>query len=79
MLYKSRVEEQHVFRNVIYSDLVKQIRLVSEVNSTMTVEVGARGFVMTSPYNIYKQLSIKGQARICTLQILTETTEKGSC
>ena len=78
--YETRIEEQHLFKSEKYNDLVKQLRQEAGVRAkVIAVEVGARGFVATSAYDLCKQLGIKGQARARALKSLSETAEKASC
>ena len=44
----------------------------------LAIEIGARGFVGASAYNLMKQLSISGKKRTRALKAMAEAAEKSS-
>jgi hypothetical protein len=77
--FESRLEEQHIFKTAKYSDLATYLRRQGYIARIEAVEVGARGMVATTVYDLLKRLGVKGQTRNRALKKLAETAEKSSC
>jgi hypothetical protein len=76
--YESRMEEQHLFKLAKYGDLVQALKDEGYRARILAVEVGARGLVATSAYDLLKQLGLKGGIRSRSLKSLGEAAEKAS-
>ena len=76
--YESRIDEAHIFKTEKYRDLAKDLQKVGYKSSIFAVEVGARGFVGTSVYDLLCQVSISSRGRANAIRLLSETAEKGS-
>ena len=70
--YESRMEEAHTY------DLTKELRDAGYKAVVMPVEVGARGFIGSSVYDLLTKLSICGNTRTKALKLLAETAENSS-
>ena len=77
--YESRIEEAHGFKMEKYADLARDLREAGLQTSVFAVEVGARGFVGSSAYDLMKRLSISGKSRNRALRAMGEAAEKSSC
>ena len=76
--YESRIEERHQYKLAKYDDLASQVRSAGYAARVMAVEVGARGFVGASVFNLLTQLGIRGRKRTRTMKELSEVAEKSS-
>ncbi|GFN81896.1 polyprotein [Plakobranchus ocellatus] len=76
--YESRMEEAHAFKEGTYLDLTKELKKDGYEAKVMPVEIGARGFVGSSPYGLLSKLSIGGNNRTKALRLLAETAENSS-
>lgn len=76
--WESRLEEQHTFKLEKYRDLCAELRQQGRKVHLFAVEVGARGLVSGSVYDLLKQLGIKGGARTRAMKSLGEVAEKSS-
>ncbi|GFN82205.1 reverse transcriptase [Plakobranchus ocellatus] len=78
VLYKSRMEEAHAFKEGKYLDLTKQLKKDGYEAKVMPVEIGARGFVGSSAYGLLSKLSICGNKKTKALRLLPDTAENSS-
>ena len=76
--YESRMEEANIFKREKYSDLSKELKRAGFDTKILPVEIGARGFVATSAFDLLSKLYIRGSRRTKTLKILGETAENSS-
>ena len=76
--YESRIEEAHVYKTEKYADLVTGLREDGFQARVFAVEVGARGFIGSSAYDLMKHLSISGKSRTRTLRAMAEAAETSS-
>lgn len=77
--FESRLEEQHMFKMAKYSDLVTDLRNDGYGARCYAIEVGARGLLAATAYDLCKQLGLRGRARSRALKSFSETAEKASC
>ena len=61
--YENRMEATQTYKTENYSDLANHLRRQGYQVKILAVEVGARGFVGESAYNLMKQLSIAGREK----------------
>ena len=61
--YENRMEEAHIYKREKYLNLTKELENAGYKAVVLPVEVGARGFVGTSVYDILTKLSICGNKR----------------
>ena len=76
--YESRSEAAHAYKTEKYADLAKGLREAGFQAQVFAVEVGARGFVGASAYDLMKRLSISARSRTRTLRAMAEAAEKSS-
>ena len=76
--YESRIEAAHIYKTEKYADLAQSLRNAGFQARVHAIEVGARGFVGASAYDLMKRLSISGRSRTRTLRALAEAAEKSS-
>ena len=76
--YESRMEEAHIYKTEKYASLAKSLRESGFQAKVLAVEIGARGFVGTSAYDLMKQLSVSGKKRTSALKAMAEAAEKSS-
>ncbi|GFO09892.1 polyprotein [Plakobranchus ocellatus] len=76
--YESRMEEAHTFKEAKYLELTKELKKDGYEAKVMPVEIGARGFVGSSAYDLLSKLSIGGKKRTKALRLLAETAENSS-
>ena len=69
------MEEAHIYKREKYMNLTKELGYKAVV---MPVEVGARGFVGSSVYDLLTKLSICGNKRTKALKLLAEIAENSS-
>ena len=58
--YENRMEEAHSYKREKYMNLTKELENAEYKAVVMPVEVGARGFVGSSVYDLLTKLSICG-------------------
>eukprot|EP00745_Piridium_sociabile_P013031 TRINITY_DN19587_c0_g2_i2.p1 TRINITY_DN19587_c0_g2~~TRINITY_DN19587_c0_g2_i2.p1 ORF type:complete len:151 (-),score=20.15 TRINITY_DN19587_c0_g2_i2:309-761(-) len=76
--YESRMEEAHFYKTEKYASLAGSLRESGFQAKVLAIEIGARGFVGTSAYDLMKQLSISGKERTRALKAMAEAAEKSS-
>ena len=76
--FEPRMGESHVFKEAKYQDLIEELRKNGKAARIFAVEVGTRGFVSSSVYDLLKRLGINGQRRSRVLKGLAESAEKAS-
>ena len=76
--YENRMEEAHIYKREKYMNLTKELENASYKAVVMPVEVGARGFVGSSVYDLLTKLSICGNKRTKALKLLAEIAENSS-
>ena len=76
--YESWMEEAHTYKREEYLNLTKELRNAGYRAIGMPVEVGAKGFIGSSVYNLLTKLSICGNKRTKALKSLAETAENSS-
>ena len=76
--YESRMEEANTYKRAKYSDLTRELEKSGYSARVMPVEIGARGFVGASAYDLLSKLSICGNKRRRALKTLAETAENSS-
>ena len=76
--YESRMEEAHIYKTEKYASLASSLRKSGIQVRVFAVEVGARGFVSTSAYDLMKQLAISGKKRTRALKDMAEAAERSS-
>lgn len=78
--YESRIEEQHLYKLEKYSDLAASLRKTEGYTVRLfAVEIGARGMVAHSAYDVLKQLGLRGKARTRALKQMGNAAEQASC
>ena len=75
---ESRMEEQHIYKTEKYQDLIQEVKKSGYSAKVQAVEVGARGLVGTSLYDLFKKVGIHGSRRTRALKEIAETAEKAS-
>ena len=76
--YENRMEEAHIYKREKYMNLTKELENAGYKAVVMPVEVGARGFVGSSVYDLLTILSICGNKRTKALKLLAEIAENSS-
>ena len=76
--YESRMEEAHIYKTEKYAGLARSLRESGFQAKVLAIEIGARGFVGTSAYDLMKQLSVSGKKRTSALKAMAEAAEKSS-
>ncbi|KAK3796054.1 hypothetical protein RRG08_013359 [Elysia crispata] len=76
--YENRMEEAHIYKREKYMNLTKELENAGYKAVVMLVEVGARGFVGSSVYDLLTKLSICGNKRTKALKLLAEIAENSS-
>ncbi|KAK3791415.1 hypothetical protein RRG08_046568 [Elysia crispata] len=76
--YENRMEEAHICKKEKYMNLTKKLENACYKTVVMFVEVGARGFVGLSVYDLLTKLSICGNKRTKALKLLEEIAENSS-
>ena len=76
--YESRLEEANIYKREKYADLIRELSSKGYKARTFAVEVGARGFVGKSVYNLLSQLNISSRSKKQAIRSLSETAEKSS-
>ena len=76
--YENRMEEAHIYKREKYMNLTKELENAGYKAVVMPVEVGARGFVGSSVYDLLTKLSICGNKRTKALKLLAEIAENSS-
>ena len=75
---ESRIDEQHWYKMEKYTELIQAVKGAGYSARIIAVEVGARGMVGISVYDLLKQLGISSNARSQALKSIGETAEKAS-
>ena len=75
---ENRLEEAHIYKREKYMNLTKELENAGYKAVVMPVEVGARGFVGSSVYDLLTKLSICGNKRTKALKLLAEIAENSS-
>ncbi|KAK3733166.1 hypothetical protein RRG08_046087 [Elysia crispata] len=76
--YENRTEEAHIYKREKYLNLTKELENTGYKAVVMPVEVGARGFVGSSVYDLLNKLLIGGNKRTKALKLLAEMAENNS-
>ena len=76
--YENRMEEAHINKREKYLILSKELENVGYKAVVISVEVGARGFVGSSVYDLLTKLSICGNKRTKALKSLAEIAKNSS-
>ena len=76
--YESRMDEANIFKTEKYASLAKSLMESGFKTKVLAIEIGARGFVGASAYNLMKQLSVSGKKRTRALKAMAEAAEKSS-
>ena len=76
--YESIMEETHTYKREKYLNLTKELRDAGYKAVVMPVEVGARGFIGSSVYDLLTKLSICGNKKTKALKLLAEIAENNS-
>ena len=76
--YENRMEEAQIYKREKYTNLTKELENVVYKAVVRPVEVGARGFIGSSVYNLLTKLSICGNKRKKALKLLVEIAENSS-
>ena len=76
--YENRMEEAHIYKREKYTNLTKELENASYKVVVKPVEVGARGFIGSSVYDLLTKLSICGNKRTKALKLLAEIAENSS-
>ena len=76
--YENRIEEAHIYKREKYLNLNKELENTGYKAVVMPVEVGARGFIRSSVYDLLTKLSIFGNKRTKALKLLGEIAENSS-
>ena len=77
--YEGRMEETHTFKREKYLNLTKELRDAGYKAVAMPVEVGARGFIGSSVYDLLTKLSLCGNKRTKALKLLAEVMVSQLC
>ena len=70
ILHKNRIEEGHIYKREKYLNLTKELGDATTKAVVMLVEVGARGFIGSSVYDLLTKLSICGNIRTKAFKLL---------
>ena len=76
--YEERMEEAHIYKREKYLNLTKELQNAGYKAVVMSVEVGARGFVELSVYDLLTKLSICGNKRTKAQKLLADIAENRS-
>ena len=76
--YENKMEEAHIYKKEKYLNLTKELENASYKAVVMPIEVGARGFIGSSVYDLLTKFSICGKKRTKALELLVETAENSS-
>ena len=76
--YENRIEGAHILKSEKYADLANNLRVGGFKAQVLAVEIGARGFIGKSAYNLMKQLAVPSRKRTKALKAMTEAAEKCS-
>ena len=75
---ENRMEGTHTYKRGKYLNLTKELKSEGYRAIAMPVEVGARGFIGSSVYDLLTKLSICGNKRTKALKLLAEIDENSS-
>ncbi|GFR94320.1 reverse transcriptase [Elysia marginata] len=76
--YESRMEQAHTYKKKTYLDLTKELEESGYRAKIMSIEIGARGFVGSSAYDLLSKLSNSGNKRTKALKLQAKTAENSS-
>ena len=76
--YESRMEAAQIYKTEKYADLANNLKREGYQAKVLAAEIGARGFVGASAYNLMKQLSIEGRGKTRALKAMAEAAERCS-
>ena len=76
--YENRMEKAHIYKREKYLNLTKELEKEGYKAVVMPVEIGARGLVGTSVYDLLTKLSICGNERTKALKLLAEIAKNSS-
>ena len=76
--YESRMERAHIYKREKYLNLIKDLENAGYKAVVMPVEIGARGFIGSSLYDLLIKLSIWGNKTTKALKLLVEIVENSS-
>ena len=74
--WESRMEEAHVYKTEKYASLASSLKKYGFHVKVLAVDIGARGFVSKSAYDLMKHLSVSGRMRTRALKAMSEAAEK---
>ena len=75
---ENRMEEAHIYKREKYLNLTKELEDAGYKAGVIPVEVGARGFIGSSVYDLLTKLSICGNKRTKVLNLLAKIAENSS-
>ena len=76
--YESRMEEAQMYKTEKYADLASSLKSEGYQAKVLATEIGARGFIGGSAYNLMKQLSVEGREKTRALRAMAEAAERCS-
>ena len=76
--YENIMEDAHIYKREKYMNLTKELENAGYKAVVMPVEIGARGFVGSSVYDLLTKLSKCGNKRTKALKLLAEIAENSS-
>ena len=76
--YENRMGEAHIYKREEYMNLTKEIENAGYKDVVMPVEVGARGFVGSSVYDLLTEFSLCDNKRMKALKLPSEVAENSS-
>ena len=76
--YENRMDQNHKYKTSKYEDLKKELEKEGYSVILKAVEIGARGFVAGTLYQLLSQIGIKGRNRAKCIKRLIEITENSS-
>ena len=72
------MEAAQIFKTEKYADLASSLKREGYQVKVLAAEIGARGFVGASAYNLMKQLSVEGREKNRALKAMAEAAERYS-
>ena len=76
--YENGMEKAHIYKREKYLNLTKELEDAGYRAGVMPVEVGARGFIGSSVYDLLTEFSIWGNKGTKALKLLVEIAENSS-
>ena len=76
--YENWVEEAHIYKREKYLNLTKELRDAGYKVVVVPIEVGARGLIGSSVYDLLTTLSICGNKGTKVLKLVAEIAENSS-